>query len=267
MRYSLDLLMVQSYRRPYVSYIKPGYLFMAIDFRESPIPRYHQLADLMRQRIARGVWEHGHKLPSLDELVGEFGVARVTVRQAIDVLTREGLVSPQQGRGTFVTGQPPNDRWLRVQATLAELAKVYRDTNPKVVTIDEAIHHPPLKPEDGRPVERYVFMRRVHERDGQPYCVINIYLDERVFRRDPERCRNEVVIPLLMGIPGLVAQARQTLTIGTADVDVARHLQVGVNTPIAEVRRIFRNQAGEVVYLSEIAYRGDFIQVEMNLIP
>jgi len=241
---------------------------MAINFHDSPIPRYLQLADLMRQRIARGVWEQGQKVPSLEELVAEFGVARVTVRQAIDVLTREGLVSPQQGRGTFVTGLPPNDRWLRVQTTLAELAKVYSDTRPKIVTIDESIHNAPLTPQDGAPAERYVFMRRIHEREGQPYCVINIYLAEQVFRRDPSRFRNETVIPLLVSMPDVaIAQARQALTISTADTEVAQQLQVAVNTPIAEVRRVFVDAAGCVIYLSEVSYRGDFIHVEMNLIP
>ena len=68
------------------------------------MPRYAQLADLLRQRIARGVWPPGTQLPSLEALMQEFDVARVTVRQAIDLLAREGLVSPQRGRGTFVTG-------------------------------------------------------------------------------------------------------------------------------------------------------------------
>jgi len=241
---------------------------MAINFHDSPIPRYLQLADLMRQRIARGQWGQGHRLPSLEELVAEFGVARVTVRQAIDVLTREGLVSPQQGRGTFVTGLPPNDRWLQVQTTLAELAKVYRDTKPKIVNIDETITNPPLTAQDGVAAERYVYMRRVHEREGRPYCVINIYLDEQIFRRDPVRYRNETVIPLLVSDPALrIARAHPVLTIGTADMEVAGHLQVPVNTPIAEVRRLFLDEAGKVVYLSEVSYRGDFIHLEMNLIP
>ena len=64
------------------------------------VPRYLQLADLFRQRIAKGQWALGEKLPSLFELVQEFDVARVTVRQAIDVLRRDGLVDPVQGRGT-----------------------------------------------------------------------------------------------------------------------------------------------------------------------
>ncbi|MFZ9544211.1 MAG: GntR family transcriptional regulator, partial [Hylemonella sp.] len=50
-------------------------------FRESPLPRYAQLADLLRQRLARGVWKPGELLPSLESLMAEFGVARVTVRQ------------------------------------------------------------------------------------------------------------------------------------------------------------------------------------------
>jgi GntR family transcriptional regulator len=235
-------------------------------FDGSPIPRYLQLADLMRQRISRGQWQPSQKLPSLEALVAEFGVARVTVRQAIDLLAREKLVSPQQGRGTFVTARPPDTRWLKVQTTLDELAQVYRDTRPEIVNIDESLTEAPLRPQDGTPAERYVFMRRVHSRDGRPYCAINIYLDEAVFRRQPERFRNETVIPLLdsMG-DGCIARASQVLTIGTADLQVAPLLQVPVNAPVAEVRRVFVDANGRVVYLGEVTYRGDFIHLEMDL--
>jgi GntR family transcriptional regulator len=111
---------------------------MAISFRDSPVPRYLQIADLMRQRIARGQWRQGEKLPSLEALATEFGVARVTVRQAMERLSRDALVSPQQGRGTFVTGMPARGGWLKVQTTLADLADVYRDTKPEIVNIQES---------------------------------------------------------------------------------------------------------------------------------
>ena len=87
---------------------------------KAQVPLYVQLADLFRQRIVKGVWREGEMLPSLEKLVAEFGVARVTVRQAIERLTRDGLVSPQRGRGTFVTGAPQADRWLKVETTLRE---------------------------------------------------------------------------------------------------------------------------------------------------
>ncbi len=57
------------------------------------------------------------------------------------------------------------------------------------------------------------------------------------------------------------------LTIGTADLEVARLLGVPVNAPVAEVRRVFRDETGRVIYLGEVTYRGDAIHVEMNLKP
>lgn len=240
----------------------------ATRFSDSPIPRYLQVADLLRQRIARGTWAHGHRLPSLEELGTEFGVARVTVRQSIELLARDGLVSPQQGRGTFVTGQPPNERWLNVVTTLDELSRVYRDTDPQIVNIDESTSAPALRPGEGTPAERYVFMRRVHSRDGRAYCVINIHLDERIFRRSPQRFRDETVIPLLTKMKGVtIARAHQVLTIGTADMDVARLIEVPVNAPVAEVRRVFRDSEDRVIYLAEVTYRGDAVHVEMDLKP
>jgi GntR family transcriptional regulator len=55
------------------------------------------------------------------------------------------------------------------------------------------------------------------------------------------------------------------LTIATADMEVARRLQVPVNAPVAEVRRVFTDAAGRVIYLGEVTYRGDFIQLQMTL--
>lgn len=230
------------------------------------VPLYVQLADLFRQRIFKGIWKQGDKLPSLEKLVQEFEVARVTVRQAVERLTRDGLVSPQRGRGTFVTGAPQADRWLRVETSLQNLADVYRDTHPTILNIDESTRSPRLMEADGVAAPRYVYMRRIHEHHGKPYCVIDIYLDAEIFRRHPTRFRKETVISLLMEMPMVrIATARQVLTISTADLEVARHLCVPVNAPVAEVRRVFTGPKRRVIYLGEVTYRGDFIHVEFDL--
>ena len=237
-------------------------------FGASPIPRYVQLADVLRQRIARGQWQSGHRLPSLDELGKEFDVARVTVRQAVDVLTREGLVSPQQGRGTFVTGTGVDNRKLRAVTTIGELAELYRDSKPQLLNLVESSAAPALAEGEGKPAEKYFYMRRVHSLDGVAYCVISIYLDDRIFRRAPQRVRRELVIPLLMSLPGVkIAKARQTLTIGTADVEEAGHLRIPVNAPVARVRRVFNAPDRTVIYLAEVTYRGDFVRLEMDMKP
>jgi GntR family transcriptional regulator len=237
-------------------------------FGDSPIPRYVQLADLLRGRISRGQWRAGDRLPTLDALTREFDVARVTVRQAVEVLSREGIVSPQQGRGTFITAIPPRSRGLRLQTSLAELAEVYRDDRPELTLIEEAAAIPALEPGDGTAAPRYHFMRRVHSRDGVSYCVISIYLDHRVFRMAPARFRRETVIPVLLELPRVtITKASQTLAIGAADVEAATHLGVPVNSPVAEVRRVCRDEEGTVIYLGLVTYRGDYVRLEMDLQP
>ncbi len=142
---------------------------------EAHSPKYARIADSIRQRIARGTWQRDTKLPTNDALAAEFGVSRVTVRQAVEILVREGLVEARQGLGTFVTAVPAEDRWLRVETSLSALAEVYRDTSPEIMNLAESSAQPLLTPADGTPAERYVFMRRLHSRAGQPYCVISIY--------------------------------------------------------------------------------------------
>lgn len=113
-----------------------------------------QVADLIRQRIARGALAEGHQVPTLDALVRAFDVARVTVRQAIKLLAEEGLLSPQ-GRGTFVTRRPRQERFVSVFTTLSELSSDYQDTRPEVVNIEQAAKAPSfLAHEAGRQAER-----------------------------------------------------------------------------------------------------------------
>lgn len=235
---------------------------------DSHVPKYAQIADIFRQRIARGVWTKGLRLPANENLASEFGVSRVTIRQAVDLLARDGLIEAQQGRGTFITGAVARNPWLKVETTLSDLAEVYRDTSPQILNISESRAHAPLLASDGKRAANYVFMRRVHSRDDNPYCVISIYLDEAVFRKAPKRFRKETVIPILKDMRDpQIATARQTLTIGVADLEVARLLRVPLNSPVAEVRRVFTAQDGTVIYLGEVTYRGDFIRIDMDLRP
>jgi len=109
-------------------------------FSDSPVPLYSQLADLLRQRVQRGVWAAGAKVPSLEALVIEFQVARVTVRQAIDILTREGILLPQRGRGTFVTEHLQPERTLTLETSLRGLADAYRNDKPELTLLEEEEH-------------------------------------------------------------------------------------------------------------------------------
>jgi len=81
-------------------------------------PPYKQIALILREAIRGGRLANGERLPSETELIDHFGVARMTVRQAIQELRGEGLVQSEHGRGVFVRAAPPirrlaSDRFAR----------------------------------------------------------------------------------------------------------------------------------------------------------
>lgn len=69
---------------------------------EGPEPVYRQLAAIIRDRIESGQLRPDRPIPSESQLYREFGVARGTVRKAVEVLRNDGLVDTVAGRGSFV---------------------------------------------------------------------------------------------------------------------------------------------------------------------
>jgi len=236
-------------------------------FERSASPLYAQVADVMRERIVKGAWPIGSRIPTLPELEQEFDVAAITVRQAVQLLKSEGLLSPEQGRGTFVSGKPETHPRMQVVGSLKKLAELYRELRPRVIPLEEGTGMPRLDPEDGTAAPKYRLLRRIHASERQPTSMISAYLDERVFRLAPKRFRRELIIPVLMDLPAVkIGSAKQILTVSTAGADAARALNISVNAPVAELRRVFCAPDGVVIYLGELTYRGDFIRVDMDLL-
>lgn len=67
----------------------------------SDVPSYLQLAAIIRDRIGSGRYGPRQPIPSIQQLVGETGLAKGTVVHALDVLEEEGLIYRVPGRGTF----------------------------------------------------------------------------------------------------------------------------------------------------------------------
>jgi GntR family transcriptional regulator len=73
---------------------------MPIDL-DGPDPLYLQIAAVLTARIQDGTYVANRRIPSEPELAAEFGVSRPTVRKALALLAKEGLIRSVRGRGTF----------------------------------------------------------------------------------------------------------------------------------------------------------------------
>jgi len=70
--------------------------------KQSPVPLYYQLAEQIRALIQAGRLAAGERLPAERDLAGDVGISRMTARQAIAYLVRDGTLAVRHGVGTFV---------------------------------------------------------------------------------------------------------------------------------------------------------------------
>jgi GntR family transcriptional regulator len=144
---------------------------------------------------------------------------------------------------------------------------MYETTSAKILTFGESHAIPEVAPGIGQLGSSYVYMRRVHFTQGKPYAVIALYLLQQVFQRAPEEFRARAVIPQLLRMKRSVRieRAHQTMTIGTADAESARLLEISVGAPVAQVTRVFLDPRGQILYYAEVLYRGDWVKWEIEL--
>lgn len=227
---------------------------------------YLQVAQLLRKQIEGSHWVPGEQLPSIEALAQSYAVSIVTVRQALAVLEGEALVQRQQGRGTFVSASVQAKRWLKLESNWEALIKMWGRSKPRPLAVRDAIGLPMLEPGDGVPAPAYRYMRRVHSTEEVPYVVIDLYVDRRLYALSPKRFDTEMVIVVLDSMPQVkIKDARQRLTIATADVEVAELLGIPVGSAVGNVRRVVRDENDTVIYLGEAIYRGDMVRLERVL--
>lgn len=235
-------------------------------YARSAVPLYIQIASALRQRIENGSWRPGQKISTLEELEKEFEVARVTVRLAIELLEKEGLVHRQQGRGTFVADKVQAKHWLRLETSWETLIAPIKSNVPKIMKVANPPPAPALTEDDGRPAQDYVFLRSVQLKNDMPYAVVNLHLERGVFERDPDAFLTHTALPVLANLQGIdIERAHQTLVIGTADPETASMLQVPLGAPTAECRCVVISRSGTAIYVADIVYRNDCIKLYIDL--
>ena len=239
---------------------------LARAYDRSRVPLYIQVASVIRQRIETGYWQPGQKISTLDELEQEFEVARVTVRQAIELLREEDLLRCQQGRGTFVAEEPRNKRWLKLATDWASLLEPIKDNVPKPIKVEAPPEEPDLAPGEGKLADSYVFLCSVQYRETEPYSIVRLHLARDVYDRAPRQFHQHPALPILASLDSpRIKHAHQTLVISGADPETADLLKIGLGAPTAECRCLVIDEHDRAIYVANIIYRSDCIKLHMDL--
>jgi len=241
--------------------------------RQSPVPYYQQLVDVLEARIGGGLIAVGDRLPSEHELGAEFGLSRATVRQALRALESRGVAQRVLNRGVFVT-QPPSDAGWMIQGPEGFLENAIGHQNRAVST--RVLRHGEITlpahaarslsvPEGSRGYE----LVRVRSLDGVPALFSINYSPERlvpVISVATEVLTGRASFSELMAGAGFsLGGAHRVIHAVVAPEEVAGSLGLPQATPVLQIRSLSWTGAGERYDLYETWVRSDVVPLEVDV--
>jgi GntR family transcriptional regulator len=238
-----------------------------LEFSDTSVSRYIQLAMLFRRRVRSGYWKVGEQIPTVRDLALEFQVAKGTIRQALSMLESEGLIVRLRAKGTFVQPQKDDFKWCKLNTEWAGL-QLSREGATIEVLSEQTGPLPIVPPHNfGALAETYRHLQRRHWFDGQPYLVADVYLDVEYADALPkEAFTSYSALRLASTIAGReVVVAHQALSVEAAEVEIAELLQIPINSPVCFIDLSGADRDGRLIILSRGTYRGDVVKTEVLL--
>lgn len=233
---------------------------MSTIYRNSPVPRYHQLKEILRERIRTGEWKPGDLIPSERELSETYRISRMTARQAITDLVNEGIFYREQGRGTFVTRHKIIQQLIRLTGFTEDISA--RGQQPGTLVLSAT-----MNPADELTAERLrvkpgelVFsLQRLRLADAEPLAIESSHLSfkgcERLLEEDLEHNSLYRLIETKYGLP--LMEAEQELEAGLAGDEEARLLKVAVGSAVLFTRRTTYTDRNQPIEYAKSVYCGN----------
>lgn len=242
-------------------------------FISSRIPLYYQLENVLREKITSGVFQGGEQLPTEVELIEQYKVSRITVRQALSTLAEEGLIERKQGRGTYVAERKSQKRkfsgTIHLTGSLDELIEMGMDTTVKVLEmnlVSADIHEAELlQIEIGEPIYR---LKRLRTHESKPYSLIVNYLPEEVGSKltMAELSSGALLHTMEEKLGFYLEQAEQEIRAELADPYVAGLLDIRVGSALLSIERTVYTDKGRPVEYVHTLYRSDIYGYSVKLI-
>jgi len=241
---------------------------MNVELKVGHVTLYAQLARIFRDQIYNGTFKEGDEIPTLDQLSSQYNVARITVRQAIQILSQEGLLSSQRGRRTFVSYKAPSANVGPLYSSVGSI-----DSDPKALSIrileKRRVDSLPLNLENEGAVssDEYVLVRKVDSENDVPYVFSSSFIALSIFRRFPRGSEKKVKLFRLVRDHAEISPLHATERIKTSlpDPEEAEMLRIPSSTPVAKVTRFITGPGNELLFYGVHVYRGDLFCIERDI--
>lgn len=234
---------------------------------QGPVPLYIQLRDSLLRLIRQGDLKPHDRLPSERELGVEYGISRMTVRQAVQALIRDGFLYTRVGKGTFV-GDVRFEQDRTLTGFTEEMQSLGMTTSSRV--LETAVL--PASPELAailhvHPTSAVICLARLRIANGHLIAYEKAHLPQSLC---PDLLQHdfstESLYTVLRQEYGLkLVTAEQTVEAALANRQEVRMLQLKSPAAVLRMKRVTRTDQGYVAEYTESVYRGDRYQLSTTL--
>ena len=232
------------------------------------IPLYLQIKENLLAKIDAGLWADDSLIPTEAELCREYGVSKITVREAIKILVKDGRLSRRPGKGTFVT-RPKIEQKLNRHFSFTRWA-AHNGLQPasRILRVETAacdVHiagH--LGIAEGEQVTR---IERLRLGNNEPLMLETIWVPHRLcpelHLQDLANVPLNDIIARQYGLP--LVRAVESIEAQTADEYAARLLGIEKDVLLLHVEHTTYSRDNRIVYFVSSSYRGDRVKFSIEL--
>jgi GntR family transcriptional regulator len=231
-------------------------------------PLYARLRQAIHDRVTSGEWRVGDQIPTIRALGELYGVSRITVVQALDELSRDGMLIRWQGKGVFVGQLKPDTPRMLLQSFTEETVGRGQTPSSRTLRLAHATATPGVSARLGlRSDEGVVLLERLRLVDGNPIAVQHVYLPEHVVpglvdRSEPIESLYQVLTDTYGVLPTNAFESYEPIRLAP---DQARLLETRPGAPAFHVDRTTTDQHGRTIEFASSVLRGDRYEVRLLL--
>lgn len=230
------------------------------------VPLYHQITQVLRQRLTSGLLDNGAKLPTEARLCAEFNVSRTTIRQALEPLKAAGMLTSRRGVGTH--GLSPSAPKRLVRSSGDPLHGGFK-SRPRVISLARVAAPAPVAEFFGLTPSAEVFrVVRVHDLDGLPLSVVASYVKIEVGKMlTRASLRTSSMHELFWQRLGLrQKRSVHTIRVARADAEVADLLKIALADPVLRIQSSVSLENGAPIRWTENHFREDRYEYSAELL-
>ena len=226
----------------------------------SPVPLYTQIKDQLRGRILDGSYAPHSQMPSESELTAMFKVSRITVRQALGDLQKEGLIFKIHGKGTYVSKPKAFQNLTHLQGFGEAMASLGYETVNQVISFkfqpaSRAVAEQ-LELAAGAPVAE---IKRLRLLNREPISLDITYLPEEIGKRlaKADLVTRDIFLILENDYGIALGAADLRIEAILADEDLTRQLRIEAGAPVLRIERLTRTADARPLDFEYLYYRAD----------